>query len=285
MRLISLNVWNGGGQRIAAQVEMLSAHRPDIIALQEVFASSVPRYVDAFAQYGLSYAVDSFSLAPDPTVLTGARRYGELLLTRWPLTPLSPTLFPVPWPERVLSAIVHTPDGNCDIHTTYVPHGAGHDWLKIDTLEGMYSTLARHVDQPRILCGDFNLPQFETPEGEVITWGQRKTARGTYVTERHQDGRWDRGERGVIVGLAAFDLADAFRLLNGYECEESSWCPIRKSGAVVEYRLDHIFASSRMEPVRCVYLHELRRATPRLSDHSAMLLDARFGAADVPRTE
>jgi exonuclease III len=285
MRLISLNVWNGGGQRIAAQVEALSAHQPDIVALQEVFATSVPRYAAAFAERGLPYPIDCFSLAPDPAVLTGRRGYGELLVSRWPLSPLPPSQFPVPWPERILSAVVQTPGGDCEVHTSYVPDGSGHDWLKIDVLEGMYSTLARHVDVPRILCGDFNLPQFETPTGEVITWGQRRTPSGKVITERHQDGRWDRGERNVMVGLAAFDLVDAFRLLNGYERDEQSWRPLRKSGDTVGYRLDHIFASSRVEPVRCVYLHEFRETTPRLSDHSAMLLDARFGVADAPDVE
>jgi exonuclease III len=279
VRLISLNVCNGGGRRICAQVDLLAAYNPDVVALQEVFASTVPVYAREFAERGYPYAANSFSQSPDPSVLTGARKYGELVVSRWPLAPRSPSLFAVPWPERILSASISTPDGACELHTTYVPHGSGHDWTKIDTLEGICSTLARHVDYPRLLCGDFNLPQVETPAGEVITWGQHKSARGGYVTERRQDGRWDRAERAMMLDLAPYDLVDAFRHLNGYSACEYSWYSQTRAGESVGYRLDHIFASLMLKPTACRYLHEIREATPRMSDHSAILLDAVFGGS------
>src|SRR5690348_359429 len=115
----------------------------------------------------------------------------------------------MPWPERLLSAVVRTPDGECEIHTAHIPNGSNHSWLKIETLEGIYATLAHDSDRARILHGDFNLPQLELPDGTVITWGQRKTADATYVRKCEQNGRWDQGERNIVVGLAAFDLCDA----------------------------------------------------------------------------
>ena len=38
--------------------------------------------------------------------------------------------------------------------------------------EGIYRRLACSSDRPRILCGDFNTPQKEMADGEVVTWGQ-----------------------------------------------------------------------------------------------------------------
>lgn len=260
MRLISFNVRNGGGRRIAGQVGALVAHHPDVVALQEVFASTVPVYASQFAEHGYPHAGDSFALARDSGALTGPRRYGELVVSRWPLSPITPSPFELPWPERVLSAAITTPDGSCELHTAYVPHGSGHDWTKIDTLEGIYTALACHADHPRILCGDFNLPRLETATGEVITWGQHPTKRHGYVTDRQQDGRWDRGERNIILGLAQFDLVDVFRLLNGYCARDYSWRSQTRTGETIGYRLDHIFASLALKPTACRYLHEFRAA-------------------------
>lgn len=211
MKLISLNVLNGGGERIPAQVETLCGYLPDQIALQEVFATTVPKYRQAFEARGYPNALDSFSLAPDLSTLTGPRKYGELLISRYTIDPLAPSPRVMPWPERLLSAVVRTPDGKCEIHTAHIPNGSNHSWLKIETLEGIYAALAHDSGRARILCGDFNLPQLELPAGTVITWGQRKTADATYVRKSEQNGRWDQGERNIVVGLAAFDLCDAYR--------------------------------------------------------------------------
>jgi exonuclease III len=273
LRLISLNVLNGGGERIPAQVEALCGYLPDLVALQEVFAMTVAKYRQAFEARGYPYAVDSFSLAPDLSVLSGPRKYGELLISRWPVERLPPRVDTIPWPERLLSAVVRTPDGECEVHAAHIPNGSNHSWLKIETLEGIYATLAHDSDRARILCGDFNLPQLELPDGTVITWGQRKTANGTYVRESEQNGRWDQGERNIIVGLAAFDLCDAYRLVNGYAQEDYSWYPYRASGEIFGRRFDHIFVSRQLEPIRCVYLHQFRQSVPRLSDHSAVMLE------------
>jgi endonuclease/exonuclease/phosphatase family metal-dependent hydrolase len=59
----------------------------------------------------------------------------------------------------VLSALIASLWGAIEVHTTHLPNGANHGWIKVETFEGIYQRLARPGDHPRILCGDLNTPQ------------------------------------------------------------------------------------------------------------------------------
>ncbi|WP_243669977.1 hypothetical protein [Methanoculleus chikugoensis] len=62
-------------------------------------------------------------------------------------------------------------------------------------------------------------------------------------------------------GLAEYDLPpDVFRRLHGYQAREYSWCPPDRGPEDVPKckRYDHIFASVRLNPTACWYLHDLR---------------------------
>ena len=120
---------------------------------------------------------------------------------------------------------------------------------------------------PRILCGDFNSPQAEFESGEVITWGQ-KIRQDKTIRFRKNRIAWDAGERSVIEGLAQYNLHDVFRLINGYEKEGYSWVVRRKGMIKAKRRFDHIFASMKLKPVSCQYVHAFREEN--LSDHSAI---------------
>jgi len=72
------------------------------VALQEVTERSRAFLRKSLAALGLRFAISSFELAPEPSLLTGARRYGQLVASRFALQSLSPDRFKVPWPERVL---------------------------------------------------------------------------------------------------------------------------------------------------------------------------------------
>ena len=61
----------------------------------------------------------------------------------------------------------------------------------------MFERLARPSDRHRILCGDLNTPREETVHGEV---------RPSPPTTPSTLERWDAAERGVIEGLAEWDL-------------------------------------------------------------------------------
>ena len=139
-----LMTWNvvGRVKMIPAQVGMITSRRADIVALQEVRSASLPSLWAGLRGAGLGQIVESFSLAPDPTALRGPRAYGELIASRWPVEPLSPEAFKIPWRERVLSATVTTPTEPIEVHTTHIPAGVTNAWIKIDTLEGIFDRLA-----------------------------------------------------------------------------------------------------------------------------------------------
>jgi exonuclease III len=273
IRLISWNV----NTRVRCLPEQVAAHvarQPDIVALQEVTRTTAAPLSAGLAAGGLVYATDSFQLAPPDASLTGRRRYGELIASRWPLRALSPDALAIPWPERVLSALIASPAGEIEFHTTYIPPGAPNGQIKLDTLDGLYRHLAVECGGQRILCGDLNAPQAELPDGTVATFGQGRRRNGTFGGWRSwgdvSGQEWDRAERAIVTGLADSDLADAFRAVHGYTVQDSSWF-WTGLGKQVGYRLDHAFASASLRPIRAEYLHPFR--TDRLSDHSPLEVD------------
>jgi exonuclease III len=278
LRLIS---WNTAGRvsRATEQVAALGARLPDVVALQEIRSAAEPVLRSELGRLGLLQAVGSRELCPPDFSWSGPRQYGLLLASRWPLTAMPPETFQVPWPERVLSAVLSTPAGPIELHTTGIPPGSTNGWTKVEMYEGLYSGLGRPSEMPRILCGDLNTPQEEREDGEVVTWGQsinaaRKAA--LWRTFKDKSGRsdtgarWDRAERNVLVGLREFDLHDVFRAVNGNGRQASSWY-WRSGTRQVGRRFDHVFASKILRPHRCDYLDALR--LQGLSDHAPIEAD------------
>jgi endonuclease/exonuclease/phosphatase family metal-dependent hydrolase len=102
------------------------------------------------------FAVDSFGLAPSTCELTGPRRYGLLIASRFPVGAVAGVRFTVPWPERILAATIAVPGCQLELYTTHIPPGSTNYWIKVEMLEGLYAALASTPRGPRILCGDFN---------------------------------------------------------------------------------------------------------------------------------
>ena len=259
LRIIS---WNTAHRKNRAekQTEALLSRSPDLVTLQEVTSGTVDVFRRILRAGGLKHA--AFSNPPSNPV---SRSYGVFVASRFPLQSLPS--FSIPWPEKVLSVVVSIGEHAVELHTAHVPNGSGNQWIKIETLEGLYAGLAKPSKTPRILTGDFNAPQYELPSGELVTWAQKVMPNGTVRTRKQFRGgsgiRWDEGERQVLSGLAEFGFRDAFRLLYGYDVAEYSWAMQRK-GKSIKRRFDHVFAS--LQPVECNYLHEWREA--KLSDHS-----------------
>jgi exonuclease III len=267
MRLISWNV-AGRVKDCDKQIEALISRKPDIVALQEVRKSTVSKLREGLSNIGLEYAQDSIELA-----IKHNRPYGELIACRWSIKRLSGIEKTIPFPERVLSVMVFSPGGEIEFHTAHIPPGASNGWIKIETFEGIYKHLACHSELPRILCGDFNSPQAEKPDGRVVTWGEREKKNGEILVKRGQE-RWDSGERSVIEGLSEFDLSDIYRQLNGYSVQEYSWFMKRKE-KLVNRRFDHIFASGKLNAVKCSYIKGVYETG--LSDHAAIEADFELG--------
>lgn len=261
MRLISWNV-AGRVKRCEQQVGLITSRAPDIIALQEVTTKSYSQFEYLLKEHGFNHIIESVQLASELS-----RRYGELIASRFPLTKLPPSEINIPYQERVLSTTIEAPTGPIELHTAHIPPGSSNGWIKIDTFEGIYNRLAMTSDVPRILCGDFNSPQFEKLDGTIVTWGQKEKPNGeVYIKRNYQ--RWDAGERSVIEGLTEFDLPDVYRLLNGYGVQDYSWILWRKGRVISRRRFDYIFASRELKPIKCHYLHNFRESGA--SDHSAI---------------
>ena len=270
MKIISWNVANRIRKQ-SLQLDALVSKKPDIIGLQEVKRRALLLWMEGLKKEGYIHTILSLGLHGGNSEFTGARRYGVLIASRWPLTSINQSSLKIPWPERLVSVLIHSPKVNFEFHVAHIPCGASHGWLKIETFVGIYKFLAKNNNKyPRILCGDFNSPQAETRSGEIITWGQ-KILKDDQVKLKNKVGKgdaWDAGERSVIQGLAEYDLPDIFRLLNGYEIQEFSWVLRRKGKIIARRRFDNIFASKSLNPVKCQYIHSFREES--LSDHSAI---------------
>ncbi len=273
MRLISWNVSRAGQARIPHQVAALADRAPDIVALQEVRVNRIPEYRSALHAAGFAHVLDGFTgVSAD---LGSKRASGVLIASRWPCAVSDSAQLGLPWPERLLSAIVATAWGRVELHTVYVPvtYGGRDLAVRIQTLERLYAGLACPAARHRILCGDFNLPQHETAAGEVITFGQTRRKSGLFAVT---NAAMHASERKVLTGLAAFDLTDVYRTLHGYERQEFSWYHVSSGNG---FRLDHLLASRSLRARECRYLDAFRTVAPeaytglgfnKLSDHAAM---------------
>ena len=72
--------------------------------------------------------------------------------------------------------------------------------------------------------------------------------------EVEKEFRWDKGERGIIVGLKEFGIEDSFRKLFPYDVKDYSWKFNRKDN-VIKRRFDHFFASEKFKVLDANYLH------------------------------
>jgi exonuclease III len=272
MKIISWNVAHRVRKQ-QLQMNSLLSRKPDVIGLQEVTNKTLPLWLEGLKKKGYIYTISSFDLHDNNSELIGPRKYGILIASRWPLDRIDQSSLTIQWPERLISVLIHSPRMIFEFHVAHIPCGSSHGVLKIDTIIGIYNFLKRKNNKyPRILSGDFNMPQAETPSGEVITWAQKICKDGQVKLKKRKRGRrgdeWDAGERSILQGLAKYDLCDIFRLRNGYEAQEFSWLFRLKGKIVAKRRFDHLFASEKLNPVTCCYIHSFREKS--LSDHSAI---------------
>ena len=212
--------------------------------------------------------------------LTGCRRYGELIASRWPLEQIASTSFGAPWAEKVLSVHLKSPHGLIELHSVHLPNGSSNGWTKIEMFEAIYKRLARNVEHHRILCGDFNSPIEEMADGQIRTCGQITLGSdGRYIIgewwrdkqgRRFPEERWDMAERQVLQGLRRYDLSDVFRARHpygheGFNGEKEFSYYINNRGKRIGRRFDHIFASHLLEVVECEYLQEF---VSNFADHA-----------------
>ncbi|HEY5196582.1 MAG TPA: endonuclease/exonuclease/phosphatase family protein [Solirubrobacteraceae bacterium] len=249
--------WNLAGRvrRLPEQVDRVLGAGPDLICLQELTPTTLPRWREALldAGYaGVEHAdVDLRSGRVRPLVV--------LTACREPLTPIR--VADVPWSERALA--VRSADG-IEVVNVHSPIGSKPALAKVHTHEAVQRHLATASGRPRILCGDLNTPRRELATGELWTfardqWGRLRPDRGE---------RWDQAELALLRGLEPYGMRDAFRLRHGHARRELSWKWPRWDGG---YRLDHLLVSADFSVAEIDYLHRWR--TDGLSDHSPLVAE------------
>ena len=146
-----------------------------------------------------------------------------------------------------------------------MPTGVSQGDTKPETFEGVYGFIAHQGNQMKILCGDFNSPKEEFPDGRIITWGKTKRDKDDRLINDLNE-RKARSEHLVFSELKVHDLHDVYRQITGYDSEgDYSWVHKWRDRRTYR-RFDHIFASLRLNPISCKYHHQFLDLG--LSDHA-----------------
>lgn len=253
--------WNVAGRvtRLPEQAERILACEADVVCLQELTRSTLPRWESVLS------AGDYVGLERGEALHTGGRARPLAVLTacREPIHRVA--VSGVPWSERVLA--VRTGNGT-ELVNVHSPISPKPGMVKVRTHEAVHAHLAGGGSgRARILCGDLNTPRKEHADGRVWTF-----ARDRYGRLRADRGeRWDRAELALIRGLEPYGFRDAFHARHGNERSEPSWEWPRWKGG---YRLDHLLVSKQIQVEDCHYEHQWRR--DGLSDHSALIARLRI---------
>jgi exodeoxyribonuclease III len=255
-RLVSWNV-AGRVQRLDEQAELVVALGADLICLQEVSASTAPRWTALLVEAGWAHVHLARPGEPEPGMKPRRRPLSVLTASREPGSPVR--IEALPWPERALAVRTQ----GLEVVNVHSPISPSPGLAKVLTHEALHLHMSSSSG-PRILCGDLNTPRREHPDGRVWTF-----ARDQYGRLREDRGeRWDEAELALIKGLEPFGFRDAFREEHGPAWKELSWEWPRWGGG---YRLDHLIVSAEVSVRAISYAHEWRQA--KLSDHSPLAAD------------
>ncbi|HZU60015.1 MAG TPA: endonuclease/exonuclease/phosphatase family protein [Solirubrobacteraceae bacterium] len=258
MKLLSWNV-AGKLRRLDEQADLVLRAEADVVCLQEVRATSAPRWTARLQEAGWPHT----AVARPRAQPVASRPLSVLIAAR---EALEQTEVPaLPWPERVLA--VRT--GGLEVVGVHSPISPSPGLAKVLTHEALHRYLSSGSG-PRIVCGDLNTPRREHPDGRVWTF-----ARDRYGRLRPERGeRWDQAELALIRGLEPAGFRDAFREMHGLARRELSWEWPQWGGG---YRLDHLIVSREVNVHAVTYLHEWRKVG--LSDHSPLFAVLSWPAA------
>ena len=117
------------------QVNLIQQTNPDILALQEVIISSDKKFKRLLASH-YPYIASSFDLAPDTSVLTKKRMFGQIIASKFPLQPEDPNKLDIPWKERVLTVNIQLNGNEITMHTTHIPPDHKTDGLRLKHWRG-----------------------------------------------------------------------------------------------------------------------------------------------------
>lgn len=149
LKVMTFNVFQGN-KNATTIIDLILEENADIVALQELRPSTAEHLLEALEEW-----------YPYHTLSSGKRVKGQALLSRYPLSDVSPG------PDyRFQSAVIHTPAGPVtllNIHTpSFYPVGWRQDWEKQRDFVQMVTAQVSGVESPLLVVGDFNT----TPQAE-----------------------------------------------------------------------------------------------------------------------
>ncbi|MFF0222607.1 endonuclease/exonuclease/phosphatase [Streptomyces sp. NPDC004629] len=236
--VLTFNLNNPSRDRAQRQLEFLAARPEHVLVLTETADSAG---CDLLAS---RFAVAGYEVTfPRP----GRGERGVMVVSRLATRP-DPGLVMGYLPHRAVSVTVDTDEGPLDIIGIYVP---SRDATRTKTIRKSRFLDACRAALPkgeglRAVIGDFNILE------------PSHTPRYRFFQQFEYDFYAWLGESGYL---------DAFRALHP-DALEYSWVGRTGDG----YRYDHVHASPGLATalISCAYVHEVRTADPRLTDHSAL---------------
>ncbi|MEQ8769404.1 MAG: endonuclease/exonuclease/phosphatase family protein [Phycisphaerales bacterium] len=264
---------NGRKGKLSDQARRCIAFDCDIVCLQEVTLGTLDEWRELLASAGYR-CISSVEDHPDQALIQGRRRYLTLIAGRPEVVPHTKPLSPA-WTERSTSGVHRSTLGPIDVHTVHLPAGASDRADGTHSKSEMFECIAAHLAEPResqcVLCGDFNSPWEELPDGRVLCFGGRYDRDGKIVarrTDRYQ--RQLAAESSVIEGQSTHGLIDAVRKVHGVDHDRYSFVQ-RRSGKAWYRRFDHVFLSAGLNPTSAHY--DIAGLEEGLSDHAALVVD------------
>ncbi|WP_394004908.1 endonuclease/exonuclease/phosphatase family protein [Luteimonas sp. WGS1318] len=178
LRVVTLNIYHDRADwpaRLPLIVEQLRALDADVIALQEVLQTeTLPNQAETLAA-ALGYHSQFVSLDAQDR----ARRYGNALLTRWPVEAhVSTALAPRADSRSMGWAQIRFDGQPINVYFTHLHAGQDGAAIRRQQLEDAVAWMARiSGDAPSLVLGDFNAPagaaELAVLDGFVDTYGAR----------------------------------------------------------------------------------------------------------------
>lgn len=252
MRLVT---WNLNVRRdCRSQVDAILSLDPDVVALQEVTVRSWAALQPMLAEAGLVHPISAIDVLPD----LASRQLARFVATasKWQLVQCAP--MPGVTPEVALGVQVTAPARPFELLNVHAPTAATHALLKVETEEGIVARLATQRAMPLVVCGDFNSPKTELPDGTIVPFARPSHTRAHAA------------EAGLFATLARLGFVDAYRAIHGYGEVAHSW-RWRHREASGGFRLDHVFVEPPLAVTNSGYRHDVRETG--LSDHSLLFAD------------
>lgn len=183
------------------------------------------------------------------------------------------------FPEKILVSTLRWSEIEIELWNIRAVPGNSWGEEKVKIFETVYNRLLVGGERPRILAGDFNSPDAELADGQIIPFGFDK--------DRDVWHRYVNAELNILRGLGTTGMIDVFRATHGYDTEDildvshptRTDAPLDVPKKAIEgKRFDHVLASESLNPVNCYY----DACGFKYSDHAPIIAD--FSPTSTPTT-